>query len=139
MKKVFADTGFWIASVWPQDPYAKAAKDAEKKLGKAQTVTTDEVLSETLNFFCEKGDHLRKVASASVSIILKNPNVKVLPQTRPGFLRALDFYKARPDKGYSLVDCISMGAMREEGIQEVLTTDDHFAQEGFTVLMKKDK
>jgi predicted nucleic acid-binding protein len=31
--------------------------------------------------------------------------------------------------------CISMEAMREEGITEILTHDDHFTQEGFTKLL----
>jgi hypothetical protein len=47
----------------------------------------------------------------------------------------LTLYKARPDKGYSLTDCISMHAMRERGISDILTHDDHFRQEGFTVLL----
>ncbi|MFI5386712.1 MAG: nucleic acid-binding protein, partial [Fimbriimonadales bacterium] len=44
-------------------------------------------------------------------------------------------YKARPDKEYSLADCISMEAMRQEGITEILTHDNHFTQEGFTKLL----
>ena len=43
-------------------------------------------------------------------------------------------YKARPDKGYSLTDCISMNTMRAEGMAEVLTNDVHFRQEGFRAL-----
>jgi predicted nucleic acid-binding protein len=39
--------------------------------------------------------------------------------------------EARPDKGYSLVDCISMQTMRTEGLTEALTNDRHFEQEGF--------
>ena len=45
-------------------------------------------------------------------------------------------YGARPDKGYSLVDCISMEAMRREGLTEVLTNDRHFEQEGFRTLFR---
>ena len=44
-------------------------------------------------------------------------------------------YKARPDKQYSLTDCVSMEAMRQAGIAEVLTRDGHFTQEGFVVLL----
>ena len=57
------------------------------------------------------------------------------------FARALDLYEARPDKEYSLVDCMSMVVMRERGITHVLTNDHHFRQEGFTVVnaMKKQR
>jgi uncharacterized protein len=41
---------------------------------------------------------------------------------------------ARLDRGYSLSDCISMNAMRERGLFEVLNNDAHFRQEGFVVL-----
>jgi uncharacterized protein len=43
-------------------------------------------------------------------------------------------YKDRPDKEYSLTDCISMQVMRREGLTEVLTNDHHFTQEGFRIL-----
>ncbi len=59
----------------------------------------------------------------------------VHPQSRASFLSGLAFYEARPDKGYSLTDCISMETMRREGITEILTHDAHFAQEGFTLLL----
>jgi predicted nucleic acid-binding protein len=48
----------------------------------------------------------------------------------------LQLYRARPDKGYSLVDCISMQAMRREGLTEVLTNDRHFEQKGFRALFR---
>jgi len=34
-------------------------------------------------------------------------------------------WKSRLDKGYSLVDCISMNRMRRQGISEVLSNDRH--------------
>ena len=48
----------------------------------------------------------------------------------------LALYNARPDKGYSLTDCISMEAMRREGINQALTNDRHFEQEGFRALFR---
>ena len=47
---------------------------------------------------------------------------------------ALTLYEARPDKEYSLTDCIAMQTMRREGLTEVLTNDHHFTQEGFSIL-----
>ncbi|HMG73540.1 MAG TPA: hypothetical protein VK582_08565 [Pyrinomonadaceae bacterium] len=43
--------------------------------------------------------------------------------------------KERPDKGYSLTDCISMNVMRERGLTDVLTNDPHFRQEGYRPLL----
>jgi len=50
------------------------------------------------------------------------------------FLEGLSLYRARPDKAYSLTDCISMQTMRCEGLTDVLTNDHHFTQEGFRIL-----
>ena len=63
------------------------------------------------------------------------PSILVRRQSHQTFDAGLALYKARPDKGYSLVDCISMETMRREGITEVLTHDAHFTQEGFTILL----
>ena len=53
------------------------------------------------------------------------------------FLAGLALYERRPDKQYSLADCISMNVMRQRGIQEVLTNDQHFKQEGFKRLLER--
>ena len=50
------------------------------------------------------------------------------------FQSRLRLSSERPDKEYSLVDCMSMTLMRERGITHVLTNDHHFRQEGFTVV-----
>jgi predicted nucleic acid-binding protein len=60
---------------------------------------------------------------------------KVIPQSHELFLSGLEFYKARPDKEYSLTDCLSMMIMWEYDITDVLTHDKHFAQEGFRILI----
>jgi uncharacterized protein len=76
--------------------------------------------------------------AASVQGILSNPLIHVIPQSRASFLSGLDLYAARPDKGYSLTDCISMQTMRREGLTEVLTNDRHFEQEGFRALFRSE-
>jgi predicted nucleic acid-binding protein len=38
----------------------------------------------------------------------------------------LALYQARPDKGYSLTDCISMQTMRREGTTDALTSARNF-------------
>jgi predicted nucleic acid-binding protein len=66
--------------------------------------------------------------------LYQRPTVTVHPHSRGSFLTGLALYEARPDKGYSLSDCISMETMRQEGITEILTHDAHFTQEGFIIL-----
>ncbi|MCS6918948.1 MAG: PIN domain-containing protein [Fimbriimonadales bacterium] len=49
--------------------------------------------------------------------------------------QATALLRARPDKTYSLCDAVSFVLMRLKGIQEALTTDKHFEQEGFIRLL----
>jgi hypothetical protein len=49
--------------------------------------------------------------------------------------RAEARYRAHPDKGWSLTDCLSMEAMLDHGATEVATPDRHFALAGFRTLM----
>ncbi len=72
-----------------------------------------------------------------VRAILDNPNVTVLPQSRDSFLGGMQLYEQRPDKKYSLTDCISMNAMKRKSVNKILTNDHHFEQEGFVVLMHR--
>jgi uncharacterized protein len=78
----------------------------------------------------------RNRSAATVRSLLAEPEVRVIPQSHESFLAGLSLYEARPDKGYSLVDCISMQTMRKEQITEVLTNDRHFEQEGFRALFR---
>ena len=49
--------------------------------------------------------------------------------------QALALVRARQDKTYSLCDAVSFVLMRERGVNEALTTDKHFEQEGFQRLL----
>jgi predicted nucleic acid-binding protein len=94
------------------------------------------VLTELLDGLAQRGTHLRKVAAHAVRKIMADRRVIVHPQSRESFLAGLRLYEQRHDKGYSLVDCISMATMRRHRISEVLTNDHHFTQEGFKVALR---
>lgn len=136
MQIVFADTFYWIALLNPNDEAHDRVVTASKNLSLARIVTTDEVLTEFLNYFAGRGHFLRRAAALLVERMHADRNVKVVPQTREGFLFGCRRYRSRPDKGYSLTDCISMEVMRREGLSDVLTNDAHFAQEGFSCMLR---
>lgn len=135
MRLVFADTLYWGAVLHPLDQYRTQVIRAREALGDIGLVTTDEVLTELLDGLAQRGSHLREAASRAVRTILNDRRVTVHPQSRESFLAGLRLYEQRDDKGYSLVDCISMTTMRRQGISEVLTNDRHFMQEGFQILL----
>src|SRR2546426_8797014 len=125
MRTVFADTSYWIAASDRKDSWATSAASAEAALGATVLVTTDEVLIEYLAAFSGAGRKVRERSSLYVRRLFSRSDVSVVQQSRRSFLDGLSLYQARPDKGYSLTDCIAMCTMRAQGIQEVLTTDRH--------------
>ena len=135
MHRVFADTFYWIALVHRKDASNEAALAWSRKAASVLVHTTDEVLTEVLAF-CSSDEGLRADAAKIVRTILTASTVRVAPQSHQIFLDGLAFYEARPDKGYSLTDCISMQTMRREGLTDVLTNDRHFDQEGFRALFR---
>ncbi|HEY3826855.1 MAG TPA: PIN domain-containing protein [Bryobacteraceae bacterium] len=135
MTAVFADTFYWIAFINPVDRHAKDARRFDDLLSDGNIYTMEEVLGEVLTFFAEDR-WLRSRAVETVRELLSDPAVHVIPQSHASFLSGFELYAERPDKEYSLVDCISMQAMQREGLTKVLTNDHHFEQEGFRALFR---
>jgi uncharacterized protein len=136
MKTVFADTFYWVALINPGDDWHSLVLDISRSLDQTKIVTTEEVLTEVLTFYAESGSSMRRRTVAFINNILNNDGIQVLEQTHQSFQDGLALYRQRPDKGYSLTDCISMQTMRQLEIAEVLTHDKHFTQEGFSIAFK---
>ncbi|HEX2059456.1 MAG TPA: PIN domain-containing protein [Thermoanaerobaculia bacterium] len=132
MPEYFVDTWLLIASLDRDDHHHQQARRIGARLGHSPLVTHDAVLTELLAFFSTDGARLRQAAVETVGRVRRD--WLVLPAGRDLFDRALDRYAARPDKEYSLVDCMSMVVMEERGIRHVLTNDHHFTQAGFVVV-----
>ena len=78
---------------------------------------------------------MRRRAIQLVKGVMSNPKILVFQQTHASFLAGIQLYESRPDKEYSLPDCISMNTMQQLGITEILTQDKHFTQAGFVILL----
>lgn len=141
MNEVFLDTAYLIALLNRYDDLHAQAVEIQATLETTTLVTTELVLGELLNHFCNRGrdvdenGYLRGQAVDNCRRLLEDAQVVVEPQTHELFDLALSFYSDRPDKGYSHVDCSSMVIMKRRGILEVATADHHFTQEGFLILL----
>jgi predicted nucleic acid-binding protein len=67
--------------------------------------------------------------------IRASPRTRVIPLDSLLLQRGLDLFAGRPDKNWSLTDCISFVVMQDEGLTEALTADGHFEQAGFKALL----
>ena len=137
MKRVFVDSHYWIAITNPKDQWAAKAKSASSELNDDdRLVTTHEVVIEFLNGLSKHGQNIKKVAIDVTNEILRNGRIEVVAQSKTSFSSGFQIFQKRLDKEYSLTDCISMKVMEEKNINEVLTNDHHFEQEGFVILIK---
>jgi uncharacterized protein len=134
MRRFFVDAFYWIALLSPRDQWHERVLAFAATLDAYHLYTTDEVLTEFLAFYSTANATVRTRAVSLVRATLDDEDMTVMPQTRTGFLQALDLYAARSDKQYSLTDCHSMQVMRREGLTNVLTNDHHFTQEGFHIV-----
>ena len=133
MRPTFADTFYFLALLNPSDQaHDSALRVAASPPG--PLVTTAWVLVEVADAlaspanrpaFLELLDGLRGI-----------PAVEVIPPDPAVFDRGLDLYARRPDKEWSLTDCISFVVMAERGLTDALTGDLHFEQAGFRALLR---
>jgi predicted nucleic acid-binding protein len=86
MKRVFADSLYWIAHSHPRDQHHAAALRLSHALQKAEIVTTDEVLSEFLTAL-RRNRQLRTLAAMQADSVMADPSILVRPQNvRPSLL-----------------------------------------------------
>jgi predicted nucleic acid-binding protein len=133
MRGYFIDTWYLIALADLSDSHHRQAKRLDVTISGISLVTHDAILTEFLTYFSAGGRNSRSKAAAFVLNLLRRADYRV-ERASDLFATALSLYSQRPDKEYSLVDCMSMTLMREHGITHVLTNDHHFRQEGFTVV-----
>ena len=136
MISVFADTAFFSALLNRRDDLHPSAKRLSESLVGVRIVTTDLVLVEFLNGFCGMGSQSRARAAGSVVALRTNPAAIVEPLTSESFNDAIKLYVDRPDKAWSLTDCLSFIIMERHGINSALTHDRHFEQAGFKALLR---
>jgi predicted nucleic acid-binding protein len=133
MNGVFADAFYYIALINPADGFHAEVVRMTRTL-RRPIFTTTWVFLEVADALCRPG--LRGQAHQSLIRIAADPKTRVIPGDLFWYAKGLDLYGARPDKGWSLTDCISFAVMADLGLTDALTGDHHFEQAGFQALLK---
>lgn len=97
-------------------------------------VTTAWVLLELANHLASKAN--RALFVAFFDDVRHDASVNIIPASQDMFDRGIERYSQRPDKDWSLTDCISFIVMEQKALTDALTTDRHFKQAGFNVLLE---
>jgi predicted nucleic acid-binding protein len=129
--KVFADAWFYLALLDTSDQFHRKAA-AWLRSFDGSIVTTRWVLVEVANSFSPQP--FRRHFSALLAGLEADASVKIVGESDRLFQQGRILYDQRPDKEWSLTDCISFVVMEEEGLREALTGDRHFAQAGFVAV-----
>lgn len=137
MPTLFADAGYWIAIMHPGDQLHQRARTIAASLSSAHVITTQMVLTETLNFMSGLGESRRRFAAEAVRQLQNDPNVEIVEQTDAQFRAAAERYTQRSDQTWSLTDCSSFLVMEERSITEALAFDRDFEQAGFVALLRE--
>jgi predicted nucleic acid-binding protein len=132
---ILLDTGFFIALFTPDDDLYERAAAWSLQLNEPLLVT-EYVLLECVNSFSTAKD--RPSAHALIEHVRSDPACEVVQASPQLFEAGLRLHRERPDKEWSLTDCISFAIMGERSIQRALAYDHHFEQAGFEALLRKD-
>ena len=136
MPPLFADSGYWIALMYPGDELHVRARTFAASLGSTPIVTTQMLLVEALNFMAGLGESRRRFAAEMVQGLQDDSNVGIIEQTDSQFRSALERYASRADQSWSLTDCVSFLVMEQRGLSEALAYDHDFEQAGFVALLR---
>lgn len=133
MTRVFADSFYFFAILNPRDTHHAKALELSRRLA-APLLTTAWVLTELADGLARSTE--RRLLHRVLNQLQTGAGHLLVPATDDLFHRGIDLYHARPDKQWSLTDCISFVVMQDHAITDALTGDRHFEQAGFRALLK---
>ncbi|MHB0979141.1 MAG: type II toxin-antitoxin system VapC family toxin [Thermoleophilia bacterium] len=131
MNLVFVDTSAWYEFADRRTSGHEAISDLISGY-RGRMITSTFILAELTALIVARFDH--RLAAAVGESIRSSPDVELVHPAAAEEKEAWNLFLARPDKGYSLTDCLSSTIMRRNGITTALSTDQHFQQEGFHTL-----
>jgi predicted nucleic acid-binding protein len=130
---VFVDTFALIAWLNPRDEaHARVVAYLDRFTGRL--VTTEWVLMELADAL--SAATARATVIAFLQAVRADPQFEVVAYDASVYRAGFGIFASRPDKNWSLTDCISFGVMTERALSDALTADRHFEQAGFRAVFK---
>ena len=130
---VFADTFALIAWLNPRDA-AHTRVIAYLDAFTGRLLTTEWVLMELADALAAPA--ARATAVTFLQAIRADPPFEIVGYEPAVYQAGFDLFVHRPDKPWSLTDCISFAVMTQRRLTDALTADRHFEQAGFRALLK---
>jgi len=130
----FQDTLAFVAAVDRRDQY-HAAVVAYLSGYAGKLITTEWVVVESLDSLAEP--IYRSSALKMIDRLRSDPGVEIIGFETGFYSAGFQLFRSRPDKNWSLTDCISFVVMEERKLTDALTADHHFRQAGFNPIFEK--
>jgi uncharacterized protein len=124
---ILLDTGYFVALFSPEDDLHERAVAWSLQLNEPMLVT-EYVLWECVNTFSKPAD--RASAHALIDHVQSDPTCELVHATPELFAAGLRLHRDRPDKEWSLTDCVSFHVMRERGATRALAALRHRDETG---------
>ncbi len=135
--RVFLDASYAIAMVISRDQYHSQALTLSYKLEELSiSMVTTRGMLEIGNALSRQ--RFRQEAITLLDYFESDPNVEIVQITDLLYQRAMRLFRDRPDKDWGLTDCVSFIVMQDYGLTSALTSDNHFIQAGFRVLLLEE-
>lgn len=131
-RDAFIDTSVLYALIDKRDAYHADTVGAMLRSGRL-LVTSDYVVTETINLANARGG--TQVALRILDLLERSAGIRVEWIGPLRFDQTKAFFRKHADHSYSFTDCSSFVMMRELRLTEALTTDRHFREAGFQVLV----
>jgi len=133
MNRYFAETYYYIALLSERDEAHTKAVHLNSRLT-GEIVTTQWVLTEVGDALCNPDT--RSLFLDLLELLESDGNTTIVEADSELFRRGVTLFSQRPDKDWSLTDCMTFVVMEELGLAEALTADHHFEQAGFVALFR---
>lgn len=133
--ELFLDTSYAIALSTARDQHHPAAVELARRLrsDRPRLITTRAVLLEIGNALAKA--RYRAAGIALIEALEEDPAVEIVPLSDELFSEGAALYRKHQDKEWGITDCISFIVMSRRGVRDALTSDDHFRQAGFRILL----
>jgi uncharacterized protein len=132
---IFIDTGYLVAMLRPTDELHHRALTWSAAI-QEKCLLTEYVLWEVMNQLSSPGE--RVFAHRMLAAIRADDSCEVVYASQEIFEAGVQLHQKRPDKAWSLTDCVSFHIMGQRGIIKALAYDHHFEQAGFDPLLRRD-
>lgn len=132
MRKVFVDTGAFIARAIAADDLHRVAVKTWATLTRTALVSSEHVFDETMTLLARRVGY--PYAAQWGELHLQSKAIEWISTQRDDLTAAVTLMKKYADQSISFTDCVSFHLMRKQRIREAFGFDRHFQIAGFSLL-----